>query len=210
MKHCFLKCKTFGQDVSDSAVIDFAFVVVDSDRFLSDTPYTTESLKEVKNFKLSVKNQVDNYGFVVYKDTLAFWESKPKNIRESILPQKSDMRLPAFTDSVISFLTENGTIDYWWARSTVFDPFILSRLFDVLGKKSSLEAVLPHWKLRDVRTFIDSKLDFPKKNMFVPIQDVDIWNKFDVECDSDISVMADVLRMQAIFRAENDLEMIDK
>ena len=67
---------------------------------------------------------------------------------------------------------------------------------------------LPFWKIRDIRTFIDTKLNYPKKNGFIPIQDEQLWSKSFVEHNSSWDVLADVLRMQAILRAEEELEMI--
>jgi len=44
----------------------------------------------------------------------------------------------------------------------------------------------------------------------VPVSDVDYWNSAFVAHDSTHDVAADVLRLQAIHRAENDLEMVEK
>jgi hypothetical protein len=73
-----------------------------------------------------------------------------------------------------------------------------------------LKEYLPHWKLRDTRTFIDAKLDFPKVNSFVPVQDEEFWNKVFQAHDSSWDILADILRIQAILRAEQDLEMIKR
>ena len=70
---------------------------------------------------------------------------------------------------------------------------------------------IPHcsnclWKVRDVRTFIDAKFDFSTRSGFVPLADEKYWNEAFVAHDSTHDVAADVLRLQAIYRAENDLE----
>jgi hypothetical protein len=207
MKHCFIDCETMGPEASDCAVVDFSFIVVDSDRFTSDNPYTLKSISEVKRFKLSVKDQVDNYGFIVYKSTVEdFWAKLPPEVRKHAVPKSTDLPVKQFITEVTNYLGDFGKIHYWWSRSNTFDPIILARLFVSEQKYTILNEYLPHWKVRDVRTFIDAKLDFPKKNGFVPIDDEDLWNRTFVEHDSSWDVLADVLRMQKIIRIENDLE----
>lgn len=207
MKHCFIDCETMGPEASDCAVVDFSFMVVDSDKFISNDPYTTKSISEVKRFKLSVKDQVDNYGFIVYKSTVEeFWGTLPPEARKHAIPKSTDLTLKEFTSNAISYLSDFGKIHYWWSRSNTFDPIILSRLFSAEQKYAAMNEHLPHWKVRDIRTFIDAKLDFPKKNGFIPIDDEDHWNSVFVEHDSSWDVLADVLRMQKIIRIENDLE----
>jgi len=208
MKHIFLDCETLGQPTGDSAVIDFSFFVADTDRFISDNPYTPADIENVIKFKLSVKDQVDNYGWVVYKDTIAFWESLPAEARKNIIPKKNDLTIKEFLSAVVDYLRPYGKTDYWWSRSNTFDPVILARIFDAEGKHQDFKQYFPHWKVRDIRTYIDAKLDFPKKNGFAPLKDEAEWNKVFVEHDSAWDVLADVLRMQAIIRAENDMEQV--
>jgi hypothetical protein len=207
MKHVIIDCETLGQPVENCAVIDFSFMTVDYDRFLSD-PYTTDDIKLVKKFKLSVKDQVDNYGWKVYKDTVEFWQQLPKAVRKNILPKETDLTIPEFINQLCSYMNEQGKIDYWWSRSNTFDPVILARIFDAEKKHFLFKEYFPFWKVRDIRTYIDAKLDFPKKNAFIPIKDEEHWKKVFIEHDSSWDVLADVLRMQAIVRAENDLELI--
>jgi hypothetical protein len=72
----------------------------------------------------------------------------------------------------------------------------------VIGKKQQVLEYLPHWSLRDTRTWIDAKLDFPRKNGFCPIEDEKIWEQTFKAHDSAWDILADVLRLQAIDRAE--------
>jgi hypothetical protein len=65
-----------------------------------------------------------------------------------------------------------------------------------------------YWRVRDTRTFIDAKLNFPKKNGFNPLADEAKWEQNFKAHDSSWDILADVLRMQAITRAENDMEQI--
>jgi hypothetical protein len=71
-----------------------------------------------------------------------------------------------------------------------------------------MDESLKFWKIRDTRTFIDAKLDFPKENGFVPIKDEALWKKHFKLHNSSWDILADVLRLQAIVRAENDLEQV--
>lgn len=205
MKHCFIDCETLGQPVGNCAVIDFSFFVVDTERFLSNKPYTTNDISNVKKFKLSVKDQVDNYGWMVYKDTVEFWQSLPYEARKNISPKETDLKIKEFIEQLASYLNDFGKIDYWWSRSNTFDPVILDRIFCAEEKHQMFKQYFPHWKVRDIRTYIDAKLDFPKKNGFIPVDDETQWSNVFVEHDSAWDVLADVLRMQKIVRYENDL-----
>lgn len=69
-----------------------------------------------------------------------------------------------------------------------------------------LNQYLRFYKVRDVRTYIDAKFNFTTKSGFVPLADEKYWGETFVAHDSSHDVAADVLRLQAIFRAENDLE----
>lgn len=208
MKHLILDFETFGQNVMDCAVIDCSVITVDTERMLSNNPYTLESISETKKFKLSVKDQVDNHGWVVYKDTVAFWQSLPEEARRHIKPKSTDLSLAEFAEQFLSYLIDQGKIDYWWSRSNSFDPILIWRIFNSQNKYNHVNQYLPYWRVRDTRSFIDAKLNFPKKNGFVPLADEEKWKKNFIEHDSSWDVLADALRMQAIFRAENDLEQI--
>lgn len=186
-------------------MIDVSVFVADTDKMLSNNPYNLETIKDVKKFKLSVKDQVDNYGWVVYKETVKFWESLEEDARKNIKPLKSDLTVSNCVTEFLEYLIDNSRINYWWSRSNAFDPILLWRLFDSQNKYNHLNEHLPHWKVRDIRTYIDAKLDFPKKNGFIPIDDEKLWSKTFIEHDSSWDVLADVLRMQKIMRIENDL-----
>lgn len=211
MKHLFIDFETFGRKVHDCAVIDCSVFIADTDRFTSDNPYTMKSIVEAKRFKLSVKDQVANHNFVVYKDGLEFWEKQNDAVKAHIKPKKSDITVEEFVNEFLQFLIDSGKIDYWWSRSNTFDPIILWRLIGTQDKFFHANEYIPFWRVRDIRTYIDTKFDFENnKNGFTPIADEDFWNKVFKEHDSSWDVLADVLRMQAIVRAENDLEMVNR
>jgi len=200
--------ETMSPDANNCAVIDVAAMVFDWERFTSREPYTLKDIRNVTRFKLSVAEQVKNYNYVVTSDTLQFWSELPSEVRAKITPKKSDLSVEEFTKQFMDYLNKAPKIDYWWSRSNTFDPIILARLFDSQGARNQIENKLKYWKVRDLRTFIDAKLDFPKINGFCPFEDDDKWNKTFKQHDSSWDVFADVLRLQAIARAENDLEQV--
>jgi len=210
MRHAIIDFETFGTNVYDCAVIDCSYFVFDTDKMISANPYTTRLIADMQKSKLSVKEQVDKYQWKVYDSTIQFWQDQPPEIQKKILPLKSDKTVSEFTLDFLSYLTDAGKINYWWSRSNSFDPPILWRLFESQQKELHLKEYLPHWKVRDTRTFIDAKLDFPKVNSFIPIQDEKFWEQVFQLHDSSWDILADILRIQAILRAEADLEMITR
>lgn len=202
--------ETMGQEAEKCAAIDCSTFVFDWGRFESN-PYTFEELLDtVTRYKLSVRDQVENYGLVVEKKTLQFWETVPVDVRNNIKPRKDDLTLQQFCDMFITMLANSPKIEYWWSRSNVFDPIIIWKAMRLTGKVYSFDEYLKHWRIRDVRSFIDAKFDFTTRNGFVPIADVDYWERTFREHDSVHDVAADVLRLQAILRAEKDMEQIDR
>jgi len=208
MKHLILDFETFGTDTSNCVVIDCSAMVFEPGRFCSGSPYTLASIREPKKFKLSVADQVENYNYKIEQDTLEFWQEQPKHVRANIKPRDTDITVKEFTEQFLDYLTPHGKIDYWWSRSNSFDPIILWRLFESQNALNKIHEYLPHWSLRDTRTWIDAKLDYPKKNGFMPLADEAKWNQTFMHHDSSWDILADVLRLQAIARAENDMEQI--
>lgn len=207
MKHLILDFETMGTNIMTAPVIDCSVMVFDFESFTT-TPYTLRSIVQTKKFKLSIKDQVQNYGWKIEPSTLKFWEGQPKEVRSKIAPRDTDITVKEFTEHFTEWLTPHGKIDVWWSRSNSFDPPILWRLFDSVDKGNVLHEYLPHWKIRDTRTFIDAKLDFPRKNGFIPLADHQLWESNFLHHDSSWDILADVLRLQAIVRAENDMEQI--
>ena len=109
-------------------------------------------------------------------------------------------------NNFINYLKAAGKINYWWSRSNTFDPIILQRWAKAAGRHAEIEELLKFWSVRDTRTWIDAKLDFPKKNGFCPVTDEEYWNKTFVQHDSRFDIAADILRLQTIARLENDME----
>lgn len=207
MNHLIIDFETMGKKAAECAVIDCSVMVFNWDRFAHD-PYTIASISETKRFKLSIADQVKNYGWKIEKSTLQFWEEQEPEVRAKIVPKKDDLTVKEFAKQFHEFLVESPKINYWWSRSNTFDPIILARIFEAEDKLLHLEEYLKYWRVRDTRTHIDAKLDFPKENGFVPISDEDEWKKVFKKHDSSWDVLADVLRLQQIYRAENDLDLV--
>lgn len=205
--HLIIDFETLGQDAHECAVIDCSAMIFDWERFSQD-PYTTESIVETKRFKLSVLDQVKNYGWKVEKNTVQFWEEQSPEVRAKIIPKKDDLTVKEFVKQFQQLLMESPKINYWWSRSNTFDPIILYRIFTAEDKLLHLNEYLKYWRVRDTRTYIDAKLDFPKENGFVPISDKNKWDRVFKQHDSSWDILADVLRFQQIYRAENDLDLI--
>jgi hypothetical protein len=199
--------ETFGKNAKNCAVIDCSVFVFSWDKFISGEPYTTKDILRAKRFKLSVKDQVSNHNWVVEQDTVNFWQSQSQEVRSKISPKSDDLTVAEFVNEFHQFLIDSPPISHWWSRSNTFDPIILWRLFESQSKTLVLDEYLKYWRVRDIRTYIDAKLNFPKVNGFTPIQDEEFWNKVFKQHDSSWDVLADVLRFQTITRAENDLEL---
>ena len=207
-KELILDFETMSTDASNCAVIDCSFFVFDRNKMISDNPYTCKSIVDMKKCKLSIKEQVEKYGYKVSNDTIDFWSKQPKEVQRLIAPKSTDITVKEFASELFNLLNSSGKISYWWTRSSTFDPIILWRIMEDLGMTNSINEHLPFWKHRDMRTYIDAKLDFPKVNGFAPIENEDFWNKIFKQHDSSWDILADVLRIQAIARAEKDLKMI--
>lgn len=201
--------ETMGQDTDRCAVIDVSAMVFNWDKFTSDDPYGLGDVFKVKKFKLNVAEQVKDYGWEIDNSTLQFWSEQSTEVRKNIAPKSSDLSVADFTKQFTDFLNDSPKIDYWWSRSNTFDPIILARLFKSQGKLQHMEAHLRYWKVRDIRTYIDAKFNFGlAKNGFVPCANEDKWESVFKAHDSSWDVLADVLRLQSIMRAENDMEQI--
>ena len=200
-KHVILDFDTMGTDPSNCAIVDVSVMVFEWDRF-ETRPYTYKDINQAQKFKVSVTDQVKNYGMKVENDVIDFWNSQPPEVKKNVAPKKSDLTVKEFTEQFMDFLIPHGNIDRGWSRSNTFDPVILTRLFDTQGKKKHLEEYLKYYLVRDTRTWIDAKLNFPKKNGFVMKE----WSEEFKAHDSAWDILADVLRLQFIHRVEFDLE----
>ena len=201
--------ETMGQDVNKCAVIDISAMVFNWDKMVSNDPYTLADISKCRKFKLNIKEQVQKYGWEIESNTLAFWNEQPKEVKRNIAPKSSDLTVEDFVKQFTDFLIEAPTIKYWWSRSNTFDPMILSRLFQSQNKLQHMEQHLKYWSVRDTRTYIDAKFNFElKKNGFAPCENDEKWDSVFKAHDSSWDILADVMRLQSIVRAENDMGQI--
>lgn len=202
--------ETLGQDTFSCPVVDLSHYTFDWDRFLSVMePYYFEDLvKEIKTVKFDIVDQVKTYGYKIESSTLEWWKSQGPEAREKIKPSSSDMKL---VDGVDQWLTTiPSSVKYWWTRSNTFDPVIAWRICRDTGYGQVYLDKLKFWNVRDTRTWIDSKFDFPKLNGFCPFTDEEAWKKVFHAHDSAHDVAAEIMRFQAIARAEAGLDHINR
>ena len=203
--------ETMSDRASACAAIDCAVLYFDAERFTSDQPYSFKSLfQSVEYFKLDVKNQVVDHKFEVSEGTVKFWSQQNEDVRKRIAPKNDDLSVEEFADNFIAHLGSLPKIDTPWARATNFDATVLERLAAAAGRTSDLNEYLMHWRWRDVRTYIDAMLDFPKVNSFIPVKDAEFFNAIFKQHDCRYDVVADVLRLQALERSQNDMEMVNR
>jgi hypothetical protein len=154
-----------------------------------------------------------NFGCKYTERDLQWWMDQPTELRKYLKPDPSqDLKAVQFMEKLIDYLRQTGPIQNWWSRSNTFDPVILERIAQNAGKSSLLGDYLKWWAVRDTRTYIDAKFDFKVpggKNAFIPVADIAKWEYNFNAHDSKHDVAADVLRLQAIVRAEADLEQIE-
>ena len=207
MKLVWIDFETMGDDVLEPcAAIDMSIIVGDTDKMLSDNPYSCKDLVLAKRFKLSIADQVTNHGFVVQDSAVKFWQEVSPEARKHIKPSKEDLTVEQFINELINHLNSIGKFDYWFSRGNTFDPIILQRLFKVVGKTYTFKEYFRFNRVQDMRTHINAKMDNPVTTNIVPIQDDQFWKSVFVEHDSCWDVLADLLRYQTILRLENDLE----
>jgi hypothetical protein len=206
-KHWIVDFETLGQKTRTCPVISCAYYTFDWDRFLSKNPYTFQELiSEIVVDKLEVSSQIDELGYVVEKSTVEFWANQPKDVRAQAIPSPRDIHVKQFIENVIQYL-DGAKIYRWWSRSNTFDPIILTRIAEDLGLADKIDRLIPYYKVRDTRTYVDAKFDFQiKKNAFIPHPDEAYWASIFKEHDPAHDVAADVLRLQRIVRVENGLE----
>lgn len=202
--------ETLGQNAQKVPALDCAYTTFVWERFL-DEPYSFDELVlSINKTKLSVEEQVKVYGAKYTQDDLKWWQDQPKELRKNIMPSEEDATVQEFMNAIIEYLRHSEKIEYWWSRSNTFDPIIMWRLAQYVDQDLLLNEYLKFWRVRDIRTFVDAKFNFTTRNGFVPVADEHWWNENFNAHDSIHDVAADILRLQAIYRAENDLKQVER
>jgi len=207
-KDFIIDFESIGQNVMKCPVVDAAWATFYWDRFLDD-PYSFEELtSQVTTVKFSVKEQLDKYGCSFTKDDVKWWDRQAIEAKRKLKPSKNDLTLQEFSSIMFKYLREEGKIEYWWSRGNTFDPVLMERIMNNLDQHLLMNEYLRWWRVRDIRTWIDAKFNFSTKSGFIPVADEDYWAKYFVAHDSTHDVAADIMRLQAIHRAEHDLEQV--
>lgn len=207
-KDFILDFETIGSDAKVIPVINCAYTTFEWDRFESDNPYSFQELvATMQKSKLDIKDQMQNHGCKYTSEDLQWWLDKPAQLRADLKPSEDDLKPNQFIAKLLDYLLSANKISYWWSRSNTFDPIILDRMAEISNKKNQLSAYLPYWKVRDTRTYIDAKFNFPGNNGFCPFPDEEKWEVTFNAHDAKHDVAADIMRLQAIVRAELDMEL---
>lgn len=205
--HLILDIETIGNNVLKCPIIEISFTTFKWSNFEKD-PYTLDSLVEsTTTLKLDVLDQLKNRDCSYTEEDLKFWQQQGKEAIKRISPSPEDITVDEAFARLINYLGENSNIFHWWTRGNAFDVTVIDRLLRTTSKEylHLFNEYLKFWRVRDVRTWIDAKLQFPKINGFVPIENEAEWKRKFVAHDSAYDIAADVLRLQRIHRIENDL-----
>tara|TARA_B100000508_G_scaffold139751_1_gene138769 strand:+ start:954 stop:1577 length:624 start_codon:yes stop_codon:yes gene_type:complete len=206
MNFLVLDFETLGVTTHTCPVVDCSHVTVNSEKMLSDNPYTFEEVVEmVDKTKFAVEQQVKEYGYVPEQDTIDWWRRQPAVVRKQVLPSVHDVDVKDWVKDFAQKIRIGPKIDLAFCRGTDFDPPILRRLLKDFGEAGVYEINLPFWKFRDTRSFFDGFFLFEAKNSFAPEDDENVWNEKFNKHDSEHDVAAEVLRLQVAHRLRADL-----
>jgi hypothetical protein len=184
--------ETLGTDTRNCPILSVAILDYDPDAFLSDKPYTFGELcVNTVQYKFDVKDQVQNHGKVINKETLEWWKGQPKELRDAQLtPRLDDLSITALWDC---FKSHCNNPDAIFTRGNTFDPMITTFMLADQGKAEPY-----HWgRVRDTRSFIEG-LSYTSglSNKFIPEDLKDVFVAHDPVHD----VAIDVMRMQSVIR----------
>lgn len=208
--HFILDYETMGQEPTTCAAVDCSYVVFDWDRFTSNPYKFNELLGMTKRAKFDVQDQVKRHGFNINPSTIEWWSKQDKEVRQLIRPSPNDVSIEVFLADLQVYLEKHPHLKYWWSRSNTFDPIILWHMSAKGGFKESISKLLPHWKIRDTRSFIDAKTNFSlKNNGFTPMKNETYWNEIFKQHSSRHDIVADILRMQTLTRLDMDLDVLE-
>lgn len=201
--------ETMGQDVLEVPILDAAYMTFDWSRFTSSNPYTFEELTStMPAMKVDVKEQVEKYGCKFTQRDVQWWADQGPEQKKKIQPSPNDLTLNEFCDNLLKYI-EQHKVGIWWSRGNSFDPTLLHRAMKSTGNLERINEALKFWNVRDTRTYIDAKFDFSIRNTLCPVPSKDKWKQVFKGHDSTHDVAADILRLQAIVRGENDLTQVD-
>jgi hypothetical protein len=200
--------ETLGKRTRTLVVVDCAYTTFDRNRF-ADNPYSFEELVDtIQKSKFDVKKQTE-LGFKFGNEDLDWWQSQPPEVQKNLRPCKEDLTYQEFSDTLKKYL-DGVRVQKWWTRGNNFDPPILERIFDLSGELQWFDDSLKFWNARDVRTYVNGVLGFEVSSGFVPVSDETYWKDTFIAHDSRHDVAADIMRLQALIRLADDLELTER
>lgn len=205
MNHVIFDYETLGVDrLHNVTVLEVSFFTFNEERFL-DRPYTFEEIdKDALTIKMDARQQKEKFNTDHERGAFDFWNQMDDAAkRRTFLPSKNDLTLEETLDKITEYLETNQP-KYWWSRSNMFDPVILMGQYDHIGQLSKIKDLLPFYRVRDVRSFIDGYFGIESNgSSFIPVLDPKdepaLLSKFDKHY-SRHDVAMDVLRLQMIHR----------
>lgn len=134
---------------SNAVILSVALLYVDT-----STKPDWESLYNNTLFvKLSVRDQVENYGRSIDKNTIVWWKKQCDIAKDmSFIPKKSDLTAKEAIQCLRNYVKQqcpNPKSDIIWVRGSI-DQICLDSLFN----KMEEERLFPFYNYRDVRTFL--------------------------------------------------------
>ena len=182
--------ETLGQDQTKSAVVSFAMITF-SERHYSSDPYEFDELINKANFiKFDVKDQINNYGRKINKETLDWWNQQGVAAKKQLNPSSNDRKI----SELYSFIKDNiqgMSIKKTYTRGNTFDPMFLTSLMRDTSNEEPF-----HWRtIRDTRSMIDG-MAFGMKlnNNFMP----DGYGEQFIAHDPRHDCALDIIRMQML------------
>jgi hypothetical protein len=190
----------------DGVVLDISAFIFDTSKMLSDAPYTCKDLQHVNRFKLSVKQQVTD-GLKVDKRVAEFWANLGDATSKRFAPKDEDLTITQFVNKFSVYVNSEPKIINSYVNNKSIQPLFLQRMFKSIDR--NLNELLPTNHTMDMQSYIFAKTDSYEYD-FCPIEDEEFWKKVYDKNNSSWDVIANVLRIQAILRAENNLEGINR
>ena len=197
---------TLSHDYNNGVVLDIAAFIFDSDKMLSETPYTCKDLQHVKRFKLSVKSQKQD-GLEVDKRVAEFWANIGEGAAKRFAPKEDDLTIMQFANQFSVYINSEPKIRNSYVNNKSIQPLFMQRMFKSVNK--NLNEILPTNHCIDMQSYIYAKTDSQAFD-FCPIDDEEFWSKVYDKNNSSWDVIANVLRIQTILRAENNLEGVKR
>lgn len=196
--------ETLGLNTASDIIVNCASLRFDWDRIKSDNPYSfRELVQNTKLYKLDIAEQ-KNIGWTTDVNCInEFWMKQPPSIRNQLKPSNEDIKLEKFANHIIE---DTRGIDRWWARRFHMEVGVIHRIMRHVGKLEAFEYNAKYYKATDTPTHINAKFDNTVRDDFCPVTDVEFWDKVFQKHNSVHDVAADVMRLQTIYRAENELE----